>query len=117
MNKFFQTLVNVFRIEELKDRIIFTALVLLAVRIGSYIPLPGVDVIALQSTKGGDSNTLFGLYDLFVGGALSNAAIFALGIMPYISCSTGCSTGHGWNFHDFIYSFAYSRYCIFDVAW
>jgi len=87
MNKFFQTLVNVFRIEELKDRIIFTALILLAVRIGSYIPLPGVDVIALQSTKGGDSNTLFGLYDLFVGGALSNAAIFALGIMPYISAS------------------------------
>lgn len=87
MNKFFQTLVNVFRIEELKDRIIFTALILLAVRIGSYIPLPGVDVVALQSTKGGDSNTLFGLYDLFVGGALSNAAIFALGIMPYISAS------------------------------
>jgi len=87
MNKFFQTIANVFRIEELKQRILYTALILLVVRIGSYVPLPGVDVIALQASKGGDSNTLFGLYDLFVGGALSNASIFALGIMPYISAS------------------------------
>lgn len=87
MNKFFQTLANVFRIEELKQRILYTALILLVVRIGSYVPLPGVDVVALQASKGGDSNTLFGLYDLFVGGALSNASIFALGIMPYISAS------------------------------
>jgi preprotein translocase subunit SecY len=87
MNKFFQTLANVFKIEELKQRIIYTALILLVVRIGSYIPLPGVDVEILQATKGSGSNTLFGLYDLFVGGALSNAAIFALGIMPYISAS------------------------------
>lgn len=87
MNKFFQTIANVFRIEELKQRILYTALILLVVRIGSYVPLPGVDVLALQASKGGDSNTLFGLYDLFVGGALSNASIFALGIMPYISAS------------------------------
>ena len=87
MNKFFQTIANVFRIEELKQRILYTALILLVVRIGSYVPLPGVDVIALQASKGGDSNTLFGPYDLFVGGALSNASIFALGIMPYISAS------------------------------
>ena len=80
---------NIFRIQELRDRIVFTLLVLLAVRIGSFITIPGVDVNALTaaSAAGGDSNTIFGLYDMFVGGAFSNAAIFALGIMPYISAS------------------------------
>jgi preprotein translocase subunit SecY len=80
---------NIFRIQELRDRIVFTLLVLLAVRIGSFITIPGVDVNALTaaSAAGGDANTIFGLYDMFVGGAFSNAAIFALGIMPYISAS------------------------------
>jgi preprotein translocase subunit SecY len=82
-----QTFQNIFRISELKERIIFTILVLIGVRIGAYITLPGVDVNALQAASNADSNTLFGLYDLFVGGAFSNAAIFALGIMPYISSS------------------------------
>lgn len=82
-----QTFQNIFRISELKDRIIFTILVLIGVRIGAYITLPGVDVNALQAASSTDSNTLFGLYDLFVGGAFSNAALFALGIMPYISSS------------------------------
>ncbi|MFN8360955.1 MAG: preprotein translocase subunit SecY [Candidatus Kapaibacterium sp.] len=82
-----QTFKNIFKIEELRQRILFTIGILVVVRIGAYISLPGVDVVALQSAGQGDSNTLFGLYDLFVGGALSNAAIFALGIMPYISAS------------------------------
>ncbi|MES2764321.1 MAG: preprotein translocase subunit SecY [Bacteroidota bacterium] len=89
MRKFFDTVLNIFKIEELKKRILFTLGLLIVVRIGSYITLPGIDVGALKaaSAAGGDSNTLFGLYDLFVGGAFSNAAIFALGIMPYISAS------------------------------
>jgi preprotein translocase subunit SecY len=88
MNKFIQTLQNIFKIEELRDRILFTLGILIVVRIGSHITLPGVDVVALTASNASqDSNTLFGLFDLFVGGAFSNAAIFALGIMPYITAS------------------------------
>lgn len=88
MTKFVQTLQNIFKIEELKQRILFTLGILLVVRIGSHITLPGIDVAALElSNANADSNTLFGLFDLFVGGAFSNAAIFALGIMPYITSS------------------------------
>src|SRR6187399_1478958 len=77
---------NIFKIEELRQRIIYTVALLVVVRFGAHITLPGIDVTALQSQQGGDKG-LFGLYDLFVGGAFHNAAIFALGIMPYISAS------------------------------
>lgn len=77
---------NIFKIEELRQRIIYTVALLVVVRFGAHITLPGIDVNALQSQQGGDTG-LFGLYDLFVGGAFQNAAIFALGIMPYISAS------------------------------
>jgi preprotein translocase subunit SecY len=77
---------NIFKIEELKDRIIFTIICLMAVRLGAHITLPGVDFHALDKASA-SSNSLFGLYDLFVGGAFKNAAIFGLGIMPYISSS------------------------------
>jgi preprotein translocase subunit SecY len=80
---------NIFKIEELRDRIVYTLVALLAVRIGSFITIPGVsiDVLRYNASAGDASNTIFGLYDMFVGGAFSNAAIFALGIMPYISAS------------------------------
>jgi preprotein translocase subunit SecY len=79
---------NVFKIQELRQRIIFTALLLIVIRFGSHVTLPGVDAkILAEAVRSQSSNTLFGLYDLFVGGAFSNAAIFALGIMPYISAS------------------------------
>jgi len=82
------TIRNIFKIEELRNRLLFTLLVLLAVRVGSFITIPGVNVEALKAaTAMGDTNNIFGLYDMFVGGAFSNAAIFALGIMPYISAS------------------------------
>lgn len=88
MANFTQTIQNIFKIEELKQRITFTLLILLLVRFGSHITLPGIDVAALElSNANANSNTLFGLFDLFVGGAFSNAAIFALGIMPYITSS------------------------------
>lgn len=88
MSKVVQTIQNIFKIEELKDRILFTLGILIVVRIGAHITLPGVDVKTLEmSIATQDSNTLFGLFDLFVGGAFSNAAIFALGIMPYITAS------------------------------
>jgi len=79
---------NIFKIQELRTRILFTAALLVVVRIGSHIPLPGIDSEVLARVlKNPSSDTLFGLYDLFVGGAFSNAAIFAMGIMPYISAS------------------------------
>lgn len=88
MANFVDTVKNIFKIEELKDRIIFTVLVLIVVRVGAHITLPGINVAALESASANAaSNTLFGLFDMFVGGAFSNAAIFALGIMPYISVS------------------------------
>jgi preprotein translocase subunit SecY len=76
---------NIFKIEELKDRVLFTIFCLMAVRLGSHITLPGVDFNQLD--KGSGAGGLFGLYDMFVGGAFKNAAIFGLGIMPYISAS------------------------------
>ena len=80
---------NMFRIEELRQRLVFTLLALVAVRIGSFITIPGVDVDLLKQASQGSagSDGLFGMYDMFVGGAFSNAAVFALGIMPYISAS------------------------------
>jgi len=88
MAKLTESFRNVFKIQELRTRLLFTAALLIVVRIGSHITLPGVDAVALARAEASQaSNTLFGLYDLFVGGAFSNAAVFALGIMPYISSS------------------------------
>ena len=87
MSSFIQTIQNIFKIDELKSRLAFTALMLLVVRIGANITLPGIDMVELEKQAGSDANTLFGLYDLFAGGAFSKAAIFALGIMPYITAS------------------------------
>jgi preprotein translocase subunit SecY len=79
---------NIWKIQELRTRLLFTAGLLVVVRLGAHITLPGVDAPLLAKAEASQAaNTLFGLYDLFVGGAFSNAAIFALGIMPYISAS------------------------------
>jgi preprotein translocase subunit SecY len=88
MAKLSDTFTNIFKIQELRERLVFTAIILIVVRIGSHITLPGVDAKLLaDSIRRGSEGTLFGLYDLFVGGAFSNAAVFAMGIMPYISAS------------------------------
>jgi preprotein translocase subunit SecY len=88
MSSFAESFRNIFKIQELRQRIIFTILLLIVVRIGAHITLPGIDTgLLAEATKNQADNTLFGLYDLFVGGAFKNAAIFALGIMPYISAS------------------------------
>ena len=79
---------NLFRFPELKDRILFTLLILLIYRLGAHITAPGINLAALQAQFGQlFGGTLFGVYDMFVGGGLSRATIFALGIMPYISAS------------------------------
>jgi preprotein translocase subunit SecY len=88
MSKLDENIRNIFKIQELRSRVLFTSALLIVVRIGSHVTLPGVDASVLaESMRNQASNTLFGLYDLFVGGAFSNAAIFAEGIMPYISAS------------------------------
>lgn len=88
MSKLTESFRNIFKIEELRQRVLFTLLILLIVRIGAHITLPGVDSKLLSMAMSNQtSDNLFGLYDLFVGGAFSNAAIFSLGIMPYISAS------------------------------
>jgi preprotein translocase subunit SecY len=78
---------NLLKIPELKQKILFTALVLLIYRTGAHITAPGLDVGALKAQFGNLQGTVLGLYDLFVGGALQRATVFSLGIMPYISAS------------------------------
>jgi preprotein translocase subunit SecY len=78
---------NLFKVPELKEKILFTLMVLLIYRIGAHITVPGVDYAALQAQFGQFGGTLLGIYDMFVGGALSRATVLALGIMPYISAS------------------------------
>jgi len=78
---------SMFRIPELKRRILFTAMILLIYRLGGHIPTPGINRAALSAFFDAQSGSLMGLYDMFSGGNLSNATIFALGIMPYISAS------------------------------
>lgn len=77
---------NIFKIEDLRNRILYTIGILLVYRAGSYITLPGVDASALIASTG-NASSLLGLFDLFVGGAFSRAGVFALGIMPYITAS------------------------------
>src|SRR5512142_2685002 len=78
---------NLFKIPELKEKILFTLLALFIYRLGAHITAPGLDVAALQAQFGHLQNTMLGLYDLFVGGALQRATVFSMGIMPYISAS------------------------------
>src|SRR5688500_16060718 len=83
-----QAVQNIFRTPELKDKILFTLLCLLIYRIGAHVTVPGVDSGALLDFfQNQSSGGLLGLYDLFTGGGLSRATVFALGIMPYISAS------------------------------
>jgi preprotein translocase subunit SecY len=78
---------NIFRIPELKKKIFYTLLLLAVYRLGGFIPVPGIDAVALNEAFRTGAGNIMGIYDLFVGGALSRAGIFSLGIMPYISAS------------------------------
>ena len=84
MKKLFTTLSHIWKIEDLRARILFTLLCLLVYRIGSFIVLPGVDHNTLQTEA---KEGLLGLLNMFAGGSFSRASIFALGVMPYISAS------------------------------
>ena len=87
MKKLIQTIRNIYKIEELRKRILYTLGILLIYRFGSFIVLPGVDPTMLGALHKQTKEGLLGLLNMFSGGAFSNASIFALGIMPYISAS------------------------------
>ncbi len=78
---------NVFKIPELKKRILFTLALLMVYRIGVHVPVPGIDSIALASFFAKAQGTIFGIFNMFSGGAFEKLSVFALGIMPYISAS------------------------------
>ena len=87
MKKFVETLKNIWRIEDLKTRILITLLFVTIYRFGSFVVLPGIDSNALRQLHEQTKDGLMSLLNMFSGGAFSNASIFALGIMPYISAS------------------------------
>ncbi|MDD4384828.1 MAG: preprotein translocase subunit SecY [Bacteroidales bacterium] len=87
MKSFFETLKNIFKIEDLRNRILYTLGILLIYRLGSFVVLPGINPAELGALKNQTADGIMGLLDMFSGGAFSHASIFALGIMPYISAS------------------------------
>ena len=87
MKKFFESLANVWKIEELKNKILFTLGLLLVYRFGAQVTLPGIDATQLANLAGQTKNGIGSILDMFTGGSFSKASVFALGIMPYISAS------------------------------
>lgn len=86
-HKFIQTIKNIWKIEDLRVRIGITLLLVAVYRFGSFVVLPGIDTVALKDFQTKSGEGLMSLLDMFSGGAFSNASIFALGVMPYISAS------------------------------
>ena len=87
MNRLIETIRNIFKIEELRKRILYTILIILIYRFGSFVVIPGIDPNQLASLRNSSSEGLLGLLNMFSGGAFGNASLFALGIMPYITAS------------------------------
>ena len=87
MKKIIETFQNIYRIEELRYKLVLTFWILVAYRFGTYVTLPGVDPNMLQGSAQQSSSGIFGLINMFAGGAFARGSIFALGIMPYISAS------------------------------
>ena len=87
MKRLIETIRNIFKIEELRKRILYTILIILIYRFGSFVVIPGVDPTQLSALQNSSDSGLLGLLNMFSGGAFGNASIFALGIMPYITAS------------------------------
>ncbi|MBP5689387.1 MAG: preprotein translocase subunit SecY, partial [Bacteroidales bacterium] len=87
MKKFFETIKNIFKIEELRTRLIYTFVLIIIYRLGCFVVLPGIDATHLAELQSKTQDGLVGLLNMFSGGAFGNASIFALGVMPYISAS------------------------------
>src|SRR5512138_3135594 len=85
--KFFEAIANVFRIPDLRNRVLFTLGLLAVYRLGGHIPTPGIDAARFEEFVQRNAGSLFGFIDLFSGGMFRRLTIFALGIMPYITAS------------------------------
>src|SRR5215469_10212700 len=85
--RFFEALGNVFRIPDLRKRVLFTLAMLAVYRLGGHIPTPGIDILKWQDFFSRSAGTIFGFFDLFAGGNIRRLTVFALGIMPYITAS------------------------------
>src|SRR5215510_8479511 len=87
MNRFIEAVKNIFRIEDLRKRVLFTLALLMVYRVGAHIPTPGINVAELERIFSQAAGSALGLFDLFSGGNFRQLTIFALGIMPYITAS------------------------------
>ena len=87
MRKFFEIIANIWKIEELRSRIVVTLGLLLVYRFGAQVVLPGIDTTQLAELSSNTEQGILGILNAFTGGAFANASVFALGIMPYISAS------------------------------
>lgn len=85
--KFIETIKNIFKIEELRKRLVYTFVLILIYRLGCFVVLPGIDASMLAGLQSKSQDGLVGLLNMFSGGAFGNASVFALGVMPYISAS------------------------------
>jgi len=85
--KFFEAVANVFRVPDLRKRLMFTLALLAVYRVGGHFPIPGIDTTRFEEFMKQNQGTLFGMFDLFSGGMFRRLTIFALGIMPYITSS------------------------------
>src|SRR4249920_1418635 len=85
--KFFEAIANVFRIPDLRKRVLFTLGLLAVYRLGGHIPTPGINLQRWEEFFSSNSGSIFGLFDLFAGGNIRRLSVFALGIMPYITAS------------------------------
>src|SRR5690242_21615507 len=104
---------NLFKVPELKEKILFTLLCLVVYRVGAHIATPGVNVQALADfLRNQGQGTLFSLYDLFAGGSFGRATVFALGIMPYISASIVFQDRKSTRLNSSHMSISYAVFCL-----
>src|SRR5437588_8670883 len=85
--KFFEAIANVFRIPDLRKRVLFTLALLAVYRLGGHVPTPGINILRWEEIFSRNSGGIFGFFDLFAGGNIRRLTVFALGIMPYITSS------------------------------
>src|SRR5450755_2770610 len=87
MNKLFEAFTNIFRVPDLRKRLLFALAMLAVYRLGGHIPTPGINITRWEEFFNSNSGSIFGFFDLFAGGNIRRLTIFALGIMPYITSS------------------------------
>ena len=87
MNKLFEAFANIFRVPDLRKRLMFALAMLAVYRLGGHIPTPGINIVKWEEFMSSNAGSIFGFFDLFAGGNIKRLSVFALGIMPYITAS------------------------------